>query len=345
MLYKRSNSKFYWCHFTAPNGTRVQRSTKTVVKKAAQEFEDKLKSDCWRVYHLGDKPRYTWKQAVVQYCKESVHKKTLSTDKGYLVFADQYLGDLYLDQINRQVTEKIITAKLATNVQPATVNRMMEVIRAILNKCVKEWEWLDRTPYVRMLKEPNSRIRWITSIEAEQLFSELPTHIEAMARFSLATGLRESNVTGLEWSQVDLTRRVAWIHADQSKSKKAIGVPLNNEAVVVLRNQLGKHKKRVFTYGDRPIAKANTKAWRKALVRAGIENFRWHDLRHTWASWHVQNGTPLHILQELGGWSDVRMVQRYAHLAPEHLAGYAGNISGLKGVVATLSATPEKIEA
>ena len=66
-----------------------------------------------------------------------------------------------------------------------------------------------------------------------------------------------------------------------------------------------------------------------ALERAGIESFRWHDLRHTWASWHVQKGTPLHALQELGGWSDIRMVQKYAHLAPEHLAEYAERLSAL----------------
>lgn len=187
------------------------------------------------------------------------HKKTLSTDQGYLVFADRFLGDLYLDQINRQILEEIIAAKLATHVKPATVNRMMEVIRAILNKCVKEWEWLDRVPYVRILKEPDSRIRWLTTGEAERLFRVLPPHLEAMARFSLATGLRESNVTGLEWSQVDLSRRVAWIHADQSKSGKAIGVPLNNEAMVVLRQQLGKHSLRVFTYRSKLILKANTR--------------------------------------------------------------------------------------
>lgn len=69
------------------------------------------------------------------------------------------------------------------------------------------------------------------------------------------------------------------------------------------------------------------------------------DLRHTWASWHIQNGTPIHVLQELGGWSDIRMVQRYAHLAPGHLACYADNISGLKGVNGTLLATPGKITA
>lgn len=61
-------------------------------------------------------------------------------------------------------------------------------------------------------------------------------------------------------------------------------------------------------------------------MRAGIENFRWHDLRHTWASWHVQSGTPLNVLQELGGWESVEMVQRYAHLGRSHLAAYADNL-------------------
>jgi integrase len=69
----------------------------------------------------------------------------------------------------------------------------------------------------------------------------------------------------------------------------------------------------------------NNDTWRNALKRAGIDNFRYHDLRHTWASWHVQNGTPLHVLKELGGWSDLKMVLRYAHLSSENLIGYANN--------------------
>jgi integrase len=71
----------------------------------------------------------------------------------------------------------------------------------------------------------------------------------------------------------------------------------------------------------------NTKAWRQALERAEIKDFRWHDLRHTWASWHVQAGTPLNVLQELGGWESVEMVRRYAHLSSEHLAGYVDRLS------------------
>ncbi|MGC9215175.1 tyrosine-type recombinase/integrase, partial [Acidithiobacillus sp.] len=71
-----------------------------------------------------------------------------------------------------------------------------------------------------------------------------------------------------------------------------------------------------------------TKAWYKALHRAGIQpGFRWHDLRHTWASWHAQRGTPLHVLQELGGWSSPVMVQRYAHLSTEHLSGFVENVA------------------
>jgi len=146
-----------------------------------------------------------------------------------------------------------------------------------------------------------------------------------MMRFSLATGLRETNVTKLEWSQVDMHRRCAWIDAENSKSKRAIAVPLNDDAMAVLRSQIGKHETRVFTYKGEPVARANNHAWRKALKRAGVENFRWHDLRHTWASWHVQNGTPLNVLKELGGWADLKMVLRYAHLSSEHLANYANN--------------------
>ena len=295
----------------------------------------------WRIDKLGDKPRRTWKQATVKWLIESTHKKTLDTDKLYLKWVDPFLGHLYLDEITRDVIEVISEKKLATGVKPATVNRHLEIVRMILNKSCREWEWLDRVPFIRMLKEPKRRIRWLTHAEAQTLLSKLPSHLATMMTFSLATGLREANVTHLEWSQVNLERRVAWIHADQAKAGKPIGVPLNNEVVILLRQQIGKHETRVFTYLDKPVNKCNTKAWRNALVKAGIKDFRWHDLRHTWASWHVQNGTPIHVLQELGGWSDIRMVQRYAHLAPEHLSKYADSLCELKTVDATLLATPE----
>ncbi|MGA9962955.1 MAG: site-specific integrase, partial [Azonexus sp.] len=176
---------------------------------------------------------------------------------------------------------------------------------------------------VRMLKEPTRRIRFLTRQEADRLLRELPDHMADMVAFSLATGLRRSNVTGLQWSQVDLARQVAWIHADQAKARKAIPVPLNSEAMQIVTRQLGKHPTHVFTYKGNTIFQVSTKTWYAALKRAGIENFRWQDLRHTWASWHVQNGTPMFALQEMGGWESPEMVRRYAHLAADHLAPYA----------------------
>jgi integrase len=103
----------------------------------------------------------------------------------------------------------------------------------------------------------------------------------------------------------------------------------------------------VFTYRGERVIQVSTKAWGKALQRAGIEDFRWHDLRHTWASWHVQRGTPLHVPQELGGWKSVEMVRRYAHLSGDHLAEYAQSMTGGPREVATnqLRSSTERMAA
>jgi integrase len=89
------------------------------------------------------------------------------------------------------------------------------------------------------------------------------------------------------------------------------------------REEVRKRAKRVFTRAGHPISQLNTKSWRDALVRAGIHNFRWHDLRHTWASWLIQNGTPMYDLQEMGGWKSGDMVRRYAHLGPAQMSRHA----------------------
>ncbi len=164
-----------------------------------------------------------------------------------------------------------------------------------------------------------------TRDEANRLLAELPIHLKRMADFSLETGLRRANVTHLCWSQVDLINRRAWIHPDEAKSRAAIAVPLTPTAVNLIRDCIGDHQEYIFTYEGNPVHQVSTAAWYKALARAGIENFRWHDLRHTWASWHIQDGTPLHILQELGGWESIEMVKKYAHLSTDHLDAYVQN--------------------
>jgi integrase len=332
-LYRRGGT--WWVRFTAPNGDRVQRSARTTDRVKAQHFHDQLKADLWKTYQLGARPRRVWQEAVVRWVRETSHKATYQKDQMHLRWLDRHLRGITLTDINRDVVDRLMQARISDGVSNATVNRTFEVLRAILRRAVNEWEWLDRAPRIRMLPEPKRRIRWLTHEEAQRLLAELPTHLQAMVRFSLATGLRQRNVMELEWSQVNLKRRQAWIHPDQAKARRAIAVPLNAEAMVVLREVQGNHPRRVFTYKGEPVRQVNTRAWTRALERAGIKDFRWHDLRHTWASWHVQAGTPLNVLQELGGWESEEMVRRYAHLAPSQLAEYAEQLARPQAVRVT----------
>ncbi|WP_101049252.1 site-specific integrase [Macromonas nakdongensis] len=145
-------------------------------------------------------------------------------------------------------------------------------------------------------------------------------------------GLRQGNVKSLRWSQISLERRHMWVSASEHKNGKAHAVPLNEQAMAVLQKRKGTHRTYVFTYEGEPVTQVSTKAWRNALVRAGIEDFRWHDLRHTFATWHREVGTPTHELQRLGGWRIQSMVERYAHLAPEGLQAAAARLDNLRVV-------------
>jgi integrase len=329
----RKRGGIWWVDVVAPNGERIRRSAGTANKALAQEFHDRFKSDLWRIAKLGEKPHRTWNEAVVRWLKEKSHKATIKGDVNLLRWLDPLLGGKDLSTITRATIEQITDEKRARGCSNATVNRTLGLVRAILRKCVNDWEWLERAPHVRMLREPTRRIRFLTHGEARLLLAGLPEHLADMAAFSLTTGLRAANVTGLQWQQVDLTRQLAWVHPDQAKARRAIAVPLNTEAMALVRKQLGKHPTHVFSFRGKPIKQVSTKAWYRALERAGIGDFRWHDLRHCWASWHVQNGTPLFALQELGGWESPAMVRRYAHLAADHLAPYAEHLRAVRAIV------------
>jgi len=324
-LYARNQT--WWIDLTH-NGKRIQKSTGTTNKIAAQELHDRLKADLWRQSKLDEQPERLWHEAALKWlgvCKRR-SKRSLEEAEFHLRWLDAHLEDKKLSDIDDTLIDEIIEAKKQQGVTAATVNRMLEVLRAILNKAAIKWAWLDKAPAISLLDEGLERERWLSQEEADRLLRELPPHLADMATFSLLTGLRKANVIGLRWSNVDLVKRHAFVSASQSKTRTAIPVPLNEEAVALIRKQMGKHIKFVFTYQGKPVKQCNTAAWRKALKRAEIDNFHWHDLRHTWASWHVQNGTSLQELQQLGGWSSFETVLRYAHLNSDHLKKAAGRI-------------------
>lgn len=328
-LYKRG--KIWWVRFTSPAGQQIRVSAKTEKRREAQEYHDRLKAQYWSQAMLQKPTPRLWQDAVERWLDERGDYPSRDDDILWLRWLHPHLYDHALSDITQDTLDRIRRAKLSEGSSNRTVNAVLQVVRSVF-KYAERWEWVTQGPRISLLPEPQRRIRFLSEDEEVRLLAELPEHLGEVTRFALATGLRMSNICRLEWSQVDLDGRRAWIHADQAKTRKALAVPLNADAALVLRRQQGKHKTRVFTFKGEPFNTANGNAWRKALKRAGIKDFSFHCLRHTWATRHAQAGTPLLALQEMGGWSDADMVRKYAHFAPEHLQQYAEKLSRPKAV-------------
>lgn len=324
MLCKVKGSSKFYTRFTDPSGKRLCKSTGTENKKHAQEYEDALKEKLWRAYRLGQ-VRRTWAEAVISYCLG----RDITPYKWHFTLLDKYCHGKFLDELG-DVRDALVKDRLTKGIKEhlagvshATVNKTLAHFRGVLLHAQKKG-WIDKVS-IELLPEGPGRVRWITREEADRLIEELPNHLKDMVRLSLATGLREQNILCLEWPRVDLERRIAWVQAEDSKNSEPLQIPLNSEAVLVLRRQQRRNQW-VFPHGEEPYWRINNHGWRQALKRAGIKNFRVHDLRHTWASWHAQNGTPLPVLQKLGGWKTLAMVMKYAHLGESHVSEHADNI-------------------
>jgi len=332
-LYQRKNSPYLWCKFTV-KGKLIQQSTGAVTRKEAKEFEARLKVELMDKAEQVLKPVHTWNDAVEKYYAERLVAVAPEPDRSSLKWLHPHLSGVDIATMNREFLSRVGDKKLAEGVKPSTVNRVMKLVRAVLHQAVI-WEWLDKAPKVRMFPSAEVNLRFITRDEADKLVAALPPHLAVLAEFSFQTGLRRSNATHLKWSQVNLEKKQAWVNASDAKMRRPIPVPLSEVAIRLIESQKGVHDEYVFAHNGKPMVSTARPDWYAALKAVGIQNFRWHDIRKTWASWHVQNGTTLLELKELGGWTDYRSVLVYAHLGSQHLA----KVVNLPVGSATLKAT------
>ncbi|MGS6662272.1 site-specific integrase, partial [Escherichia coli] len=319
---------------------------------------------------LGDLPDVTFEEACLRWLEEKADKKSLDSDKSRIEFWLEHFEGIRLKDISEakiysavsrmhnRKTKEIWKQKVQAAIrkgkelpvyEPKPVStqtkaKHLAMIKAILRAAERDWKWLEKAPVIKIPAVRNKRVRWLEKEEAKRLIDECPEPLKSVVKFALATGLRKSNIINLEWQQIDMQRRVAWVNPEESKSNRAIGVALNDTACKVLRDQIGKHHKWVFVHTKaakradgtstpavRKMRIDSKTSWLSACRRAGIEDFRFHDLRHTWASWLIQSGVPLSVLQEMGGWESIEMVRRYAHLAPNHLTEHARKIDDIFG--------------
>ena len=189
---------------------------------------------------------------------------------------------------------------------------------------------MDKAPAIMLYKAPKGRIRYLTQDDVDRLMIELPEHLKPIVAFALLTGLRKSNVLNLRWTQIDQKKGIVIIPGSEMKNGENHVVHLSKKARSVISSQKGKHDEYVFTFRGRNIKRIDG-AFRNALKRAQISDYRFHDNRHTWASTLIQNGVSLYELQAMGAWKDPEMVKRYAHLAPEKLRENAEIVDVLFG--------------
>lgn len=332
-LYRRKDSPYWWVKIVLPDGRQVCRSTRLKVLADAEEYLIRLKAEAYEGARTGIQVERTWQDAVVQYLDDNEGNRRLFYYKAHFQKLDSYLRGFRLRDINMNSLRPFIRdRKHKDGVEHGTINRALEVVRLVLNVARDEWGWIERVPKIRLLKEPKRRVRFLTEEEANRLMLALPEHMVPVVRYALATGCRMSEILKLEWNRVDFDRRVSWLEPGSTKNGEGRGIPLNRDAILALRSVQGQHTRWCFTYRGKRM-EAIGSAWKRSLKRAGIEKFRFHDLRHTWASWHVMSGTSLQELMELGGWKSYEMVLRYAHLAPEHLSDAAARIERGLGVV------------
>ncbi|WP_120993165.1 site-specific integrase [Stutzerimonas urumqiensis] len=282
------------------------------------------------------------------------HEKTLHTLENNF----EPIMDLRIEEITGRDLEAIRTDWLKAGNKPATANRKMGSISGVFSRAL-DWEFISAHPLekVKQLKvDTRGRIRYLSSDEAKALRSALESreeriraerdranawrtarrkepladlrtvafadHLKPMVLLSLNTGMRRGELLDLTWPAVSLDRKTITVIGDTAKTQETRHIPLNAEAVQVLtewKKQSGKSSY-VFPNQDGGRMDDIKTAWLNLLELAGIEGFRWHDMRHDFASRLVMAGVPLNTVRDLLGHADIKMTLRYAHLAPDSKA-------------------------
>lgn len=261
--------------------------------------------------------------------------------QSYMCIANtfKHLADRPLNDITAWDIQQWIAERRKLGRAPATISNAFNRLKAALNRAI-EWDFLDshNLNLVKLIRVDNTRIRYLSEDEERSLLAALDArdlrlmserravnhdgyadYLTPLVMLAMQTGMRKGELLSLQWQHITLSKRYLTIRSENAKSKKSRTIPLNQTAFTLLshwrmQNPVGDT---VFTSQGAPITHTQ-RDWQALLKDAGIEQFRFHDLRHHFASKLVMNGVDLNIVRELLGHADLKMTLRYAHLAPEH---------------------------
>ncbi len=339
-LYRRGK---VWHMSITYQGRQIRRSTETSDKKLAEKIHAKVLTQLiegkWFDKPIGEDK--TLKEMLDKYIAEhsavSKAERTIRQDKGFARDMLEFFGNVPLTQITPGRFSAYKAHLRARGLSAATINLQRGVLSHAFKKAVREWEWLKENPVEKVSREKvrNARDRWLTLEEEKRLLEECVIYatgernvqvphywLQEIVFFDLNTGMRMDEVLSLEWPHVDLFRKTVTVMRSKNGEKRTI--PLNQNAFELLK---GKSKVRAIRSKYVFASEAGTKildrnlrrGFYDALKRAEIDDFRFHDLRHTFATRLAQAGIDLYKIAKLLGHKTIAMTQRYSHHYPESL--------------------------
>lgn len=334
------------------NGRKIERSLDTHIKRVAEERYARIVSEIIDGAYFNNQIRKrTLKEMIERYRAEYTTERTYyckardittfrflykfflrhSTkvrDKHSLEELSQLAAHITLQDVENEIGS-YEQWRRSLGAKPGTILKDLGLLRRMFNVARKQWKWKISNPVaeIELPKVNNSRIRYLNHTEYARLFKSLNDIEERWLKpfviTALETGLRLSNLCNLLWSEVNLFTKMIMIDAEKMKNRDNLGIPLTDVAYNTLRElqrvQSISHNYVFHDNGEKLYYVKVQRAFRKALSLASIEDFRFHDLRHSFASKCVQAGIDLYAVQKLLGHKDGRMTQRYAHLSSDYL--------------------------
>lgn len=326
-IYKRGD--FYWIRYAGVDGVTRYESSRSKKKVDAEKLLTRRKNDVLERRSPGKiiHPEISFKDFSEKYAEHVAHQKGIVQKKRVVNQLNKYFGRYQMTEINMQIVEQYASRRRTVNKNAeSTINRHLATIKNMFTKA-NDWGYVsseqsDIIHKVKLAKEQNVRLRFLSRDEIPVFLEscEKQPHLWEIVQFALNTGCRQSEILSLTWECVDLVH--GFITLNITKPSERRDIPINDTIKPILQKRKDENKKKVpyvfYDYRTNDRFGEIKRSFHTACDRAGIKNFRFHDMRHTFASHLVMNGVDLMTVKELLGHKTLAMTLRYAHLAPNH---------------------------
>ena len=321
-IYKRGN--VYWIRYAGLDGKTVYESScstkfreaETLLIKRKQSIKEGKQPEIKKIAN------HTFNELATEYLKWAERQRSFNSKKGFVFQLINVFGNLPLRRFNTKIVEQLQTERIQKGNKPATINRIIATLKHMFTKAV-EWdmveeEALKKVRRVKLLEENNRRLRYLSKEECQELIGSCDPHLKPIVTTALNTGMRKREILSLKWDNVDL--RHGFILLDITKNGERREIPINEtlrQTLQVITRRLDVPHVFYDAVTGKPYQDVK-RSFHTALRRTGIKDFKFHDLRHTFASQLVMAGIDITTIKELLGHQTLTMTLRYAHLAPSH---------------------------